>query len=94
MLQVINLSGFPGGSVANNPPANVGDAYLNPGWGGSHMPRSTWATAPRLLSLCSRAHEAQVLSPNETTTEARATRVHAARKEATAMSSPHTTTRK
>ena len=60
MLQVINLSGFPGGSLAKNLPANVGDAYPKPGWGGSHMPRSIWAPAPRLLSLCSRARDPQL----------------------------------
>ena len=37
MLQVINLSGFPGGSLAENLPPNVGDAYPKPGWGGSHI---------------------------------------------------------
>ena len=46
MLQVINLLGFPGGSVVKSPPANVGDSYPTPGWGGPHMPRSVWAPAP------------------------------------------------
>ena len=29
---------FPGGSVANSPPANAGDTGLVPGLGGSRMP--------------------------------------------------------
>ena len=35
------------------------------------MPRSHWASAPQLLSLRSRAHEPQLLSPRATITEAR-----------------------
>ena len=34
------LKVFPGGSVAKNPLASVGDMVLNPDPGGSHMPRS------------------------------------------------------
>ena len=33
-------------------PANVGDTGLSPGLGRSHMPRSSWAREPQLLSLC------------------------------------------
>ena len=33
-------------------PANAGDAGSSPGLGGSHMPRSSWAHEPQLLSLC------------------------------------------
>ena len=36
------------------------------------MPRSSWARAPQLLNLRSRAREPQLLSPRATTTEARA----------------------
>ena len=34
------ISGFPGGAVVKNPPANAGDTGLSPGLGRSHMPRS------------------------------------------------------
>ena len=45
-----------------------------------------------MLSLCSRAHVPQLLSPHATTTEARALRARAPQqKEATAMRSPQTT---
>ena len=50
--------GFPGGAVVGGPPADAGDAGSSPGLGGSHMLWSGWARAPRLLSLCSRAHAA------------------------------------
>ena len=32
-------------------PANTGDTGSSPGLGGSHMPRSSWAREPQLLSL-------------------------------------------
>ena len=35
-----SLSGFPGGAVVQNPPANAGDTGSSPGPGRSHMPRS------------------------------------------------------
>ena len=63
---------FPGGAVVKNPPANAGDTGSSPGPGRSHMPQSHSAGAPQLLSLCSRAHMTQLLSPHATTTEARA----------------------
>ena len=43
--------GFPGGAVVKNPPANAEDTGSSPGLGGSHMPRSSWAREPQLLSL-------------------------------------------
>ena len=43
--------GFPGGAVVEGLPANAGDTGSSPGLGGSHMPRSTWAREPQLLSL-------------------------------------------
>ena len=43
--------GFPGGAVVDSLPANAGDAGSGPGLGGSHMPRSSWAREPQLLSL-------------------------------------------
>ena len=55
--------GFPGDAVVGNPPASAGDTGSSPGPGRSHMPRSGWARAPRLLSLCSRAREPQLLRP-------------------------------
>ena len=33
-------SGFPGGSVVKNPPANAGNTGSSPDLGSSHMPRS------------------------------------------------------
>ena len=46
------------------------------------MLRSNKACAAQLLSLCSRAHEPQLLSPRTTTTEARAPRACAPQQEA------------
>ena len=43
--------GFPGGAVVESPPANAGDTGLSLGLGRSHMPRSSWAREPQLLSL-------------------------------------------
>ena len=73
--------GFPGGAVVRNPPANAGDMGSSPGPGRSHMPRSNEAPAPQLLSLRSRAHEPQLLSPSATTTEAHAPRARALQQE-------------
>ena len=56
-------SGFPGGTVIKNPPANTGDTGSSPGPGRSHMSRSNETHEPQLLSLCSRAHEPQLLKP-------------------------------
>ena len=55
------FSGFPGGAVVRNPPANAGDTGSSPGLGRSHMPRSNWAREPQLLSLCSAAREAAMV---------------------------------
>ena len=43
--------GFPGGAVVENLPANAGDTGSSPVLVGSHMPRSSWAREPQLLSL-------------------------------------------
>ena len=43
--------GFPGGAVVENLPANARDTGSSPGLGRSHMPRSSWAREPQLLSL-------------------------------------------
>ena len=58
-----DLRGFPGGAVVESLPAGAGDTGSCPGLGGSHMPRSSWAREPRLLSLhvwslCSAIREA------------------------------------
>ena len=45
------------------------------------MPRSSWARAPQLLSLCCGAREPQLLSPCATTTEAHALEAHALQQE-------------
>ena len=45
------LTGFPGGAVVRNLPANAGDTGLCTGPGRSHMPRSDQAREPQLLSL-------------------------------------------
>ena len=43
---------FPGGAVVESLPANAGDTGLSPGLGRSHMPQSSWAREPQILSLC------------------------------------------
>ena len=58
--------GFPGGAVVENLPANAGDTGSSPDLGRSHMPRSTWAREPQLLSLrvwslCSATREAAIV---------------------------------
>ena len=45
------MRGFPGGTVVESLPASAGDTGSSPGLGGSHMPRSSWAHEPQLLSL-------------------------------------------
>ena len=66
--------------MVKSPPANAGDTGSSPGLGRSHMPRSNYARVP-LLSLLSRAHEPQLLSPHATTTKARAPRACAPQQE-------------
>ena len=58
--------GFPGGAVVESLPANAGDTGSSPGLERSHMPRSSWAREPPLLSLrvwslCSAAGEAAIV---------------------------------
>ena len=60
------LLGFPGGAVVENLPANAGHTGSSPGLGRSHMPRSSWACEPQLLSLrvwslCSTTREAAIV---------------------------------
>ena len=57
---------FPGVAVVENLPANAGDVGFSPGLGRSHMPRSSWAREPQLLSLhvwslCSTIREATIV---------------------------------
>ena len=40
-ISIPQLWGFPGGSAANNPPANAGEMGSIPGWGRSCMPKSS-----------------------------------------------------
>ena len=63
--------------MGKNPPANAGDMGLSPGPGESHMPQSSEARAPQLLSLRSGACEPQLLSLRTTTTEAHVPRARA-----------------
>ena len=58
--------GFPGGALVKNLPANAGDTGSSPGLGRSHMPQSSWAREPQLLSLrvwslCSATREAAIM---------------------------------
>ena len=62
-------------------PDNAGDMGSSPGLGGSHMPQSSQACEPQLLSLRSKAREPQLLSPCATTTEAHAPRARALQQE-------------
>ena len=61
-----DIRGFPGGAAVENLPANAGDTGSSPGLGRSHMPRSSWAREPQLLSLrvwslCSATREAAIV---------------------------------
>ena len=52
--------------MVENLPANAGDTGSSPGLGGFHMPRSSWARGPQLLSLrawslCSATREAVIV---------------------------------
>ena len=48
--------GFPGGPLVKNTSCNARDTSLIPGPGRSHMPWSSYAWAPQLLSPSSGAH--------------------------------------
>ena len=52
--------------MVENLPGNAGDTGSSPGLGVSHMPRSSWAREPQLLSqrvwsLCSATREAVIV---------------------------------
>ena len=51
----------PGGTVDKNPRALAGDPGSIPGSGRNHRSQSNLAHVPQLLSLCSKAHEVQLL---------------------------------
>ena len=58
-------------AVVENLPANAGDTGSSPGLGRSHMPRSSWAREPQLLSLrvwslCSETREAAIVRGQRT----------------------------
>ena len=58
--------------MVENLPANAGDTGSSPGLGRSHMPQSSWAREPQLLSpriwsLCSAAREAVIVRGPRTT---------------------------
>ena len=58
--------------MVENLPANAGDTGSSPGLGRSHMPRSSWAREPQLLSLsvwslCSATREAAIVRGPRTT---------------------------
>ena len=72
---------FLGGAVVKNPPANAGDMGSSPGLGRSHMPQSNKACVSQLLSLRTRAHKAQLLSPRAATIEAWVPRARAPQQE-------------
>ena len=66
--------GLPGGTVVENLPANAGDMGSSPGLGRSHMPQSSWAREPQLLSLrvwslCSATREAAIVRGPRTAME-------------------------
>ena len=73
--------GFPGGVVVGSLPAGAGGTGSGPGPGRSHVLWSSWARAPRVLSLCSGARELQLLSPCDTTAEAHASGARAPQRE-------------
>ena len=57
------IQDFPGGTVGKNLSANAGDKVSIPGSGRFHMPRSSQARAPQLMSPHSRARVLQLLKP-------------------------------
>ena len=61
---------FPGGTVDRNPSTNARDVGSVLGLGRFHMPQATKARAPQPLSLGSRAHQPQLMSPCATAIEA------------------------
>ena len=58
-----------GVAVVKNLSCNVRDIGFIPGMERSHMPWGNKVRVPQLLSLHSRVHEPQLLSPSSATTE-------------------------
>ena len=58
------IGGIPADSVVKNLPANAGDTGSAPDPGRPHVPQSSWAHAPQLRSLSTRAQELQLPSPS------------------------------
>ena len=71
-ISILKVENFPGGSVAKNSLANARDTGSIPDPGRCHLPQSNSAWVPQLLSLCSRAHEPQLLKPTPPIREASA----------------------
>ena len=90
----ISTVGFADGSVVKNLPASAVDTGWIPGPKRAHTSQGNEACAPRLLNLCLRAWELQLLSSRAITTEARVPwRPSSATREATAMRSLLSATR-
>ena len=70
LLRIKGREDFPGDSEVKSLPANAADTGLIPAPGSFHMPWSSEACVPQLLSLCSAAPEPQLLSPRSTASEA------------------------
>ena len=64
------MEGFPGGSVVKPLPATVGDTGSIPDLGRPPHEVEPLSPCAKLLSLCSRTLEPQLMSPDATTTEA------------------------
>ena len=54
---------FPGGPVAESPPANAGNMGSIPGLEGFHIPWNNWASTSQLQTPGSRAYVLQLLRP-------------------------------
>ena len=69
----LDTQGFPGGSVVKSLPASAGDTGSVSGRERPHMPRSSWARAPQLLSLCAEPTRpgAQASQQDETSSHTR-----------------------
>ena len=60
LFSIYLSGGFPHSSVVKNPPANAGDTGSIPDPGRFHVPQSSYAGAPQLLKLPSRAWGATI----------------------------------
>ena len=79
---------FPGGPVVKHPPANAGDVSSIPGLGRFYTLQGNLAHIPQ--SMCSRACESQLQSPNATTTEACVPRTCALQQDKPSQREAHT----